>query len=151
MSDLLTMRQVAEELNTSVRGVRQHFKEGLPYYDLIGGIKVSKADLDNYKRRWRGKPQPALTKEQIIADAKPVFAKPCVYFLIAGGEIVYVGKSNAGVLKRIGRHLQDKVFDSFTCIACEDREDLAWLEMSYINKFKPKYNVMGVIEELPPE
>ncbi len=64
-----------------------------------------------------------------------------VYFLISGGEIVYVGRS-VDVFKRLGDHssgYEKKVFDSYFCIKTNEK-NVSKIEKKYIIKFKPKYN-----------
>lgn len=63
---------------------------------------------------------------------------PCIYFLIMGGEIVYVGQTKSG-MKRILCHLETKEFDSIGVIRCEEK-DLDEKETYYIAKLNPLYN-----------
>jgi hypothetical protein len=44
----LSIRQVAERENTSIRSVYRWISDGLTFYDLIGGIKIEEADLESY-------------------------------------------------------------------------------------------------------
>ena len=47
----LSIRQIAKQENTSVKSVYRWLADGLEYYDLIGGIKVEEADLQDYLGR----------------------------------------------------------------------------------------------------
>ncbi len=65
-----------------------------------------------------------------------------VYFLISGGEIVYVGQST-DVINRVSNHfnhsINDKIFDSYAVVEC-DPALLNDLEAEYIVRFAPIYN-----------
>lgn len=62
-----------------------------------------------------------------------------VYFLVKNKEVVYVGKSDRGMI-RINEHsYTEKDFDSFYFVNCE-LEKLKNMENYYILKYKPKYN-----------
>ena len=145
-----SVKALAEQLNTSVRSVYRMLSDGLEHYDLPGGIKISEDQLQAYLSRLP-RPIPQLwTTAQILSKATPAHQAPCIYFLLAGTEIVYVGKT-INVTKRLGRHLDDgKQFDAYSVVECSKR-DLERLEMAYISAFKPRYNVMGVIREDEPE
>jgi predicted GIY-YIG superfamily endonuclease len=62
-----------------------------------------------------------------------------VYFLIHKDEIVYIGQTKNGNL-RIQEH-REKIFDSQYHLHCKYNE-LRELETYYLNKFKPKYNIV---------
>lgn len=63
-----------------------------------------------------------------------------IYFLFsADNEIVYVGQSK-DILTRVEKHKQTKVFDRFAYVRCSP-ERLDILELAYILKFDPIYNV----------
>lgn len=83
-----------------------------------------------------------LNKEHIIENRIPINKSKeigCVYFLLDGEEIVYVG-STMDFLGRMSTHLRnDKQFDSYFEIACE-KEILTDLEAYYIVHHDPKYN-----------
>lgn len=78
------------------------------------------------------------TKEEILASAFSIPSEPGIYFLISGGEIVYVGQSRIPI-RRIGDHARDKVFDSISFEPCRF-EDLDERERHYIKAFEPRYN-----------
>jgi hypothetical protein len=63
---------------------------------------------------------------------------PCVYFLLRGGCVVYVGKTTQG-LKRILAHADDKVFDNIK-LKKVPIEELDVTEAAYIAKYDPIYN-----------
>lgn len=60
-----------------------------------------------------------------------------VYFLLDGGEVVYVGQTKNGMSRPL-QHT-DKVFDSIYVIYC-DVSELDYLEDKYMTKYRPKYN-----------
>lgn len=68
---------------------------------------------------------------------------PCVYFLIDGSEIVYIGQT-VNFLSRINSHKsdQDKKFDSYFTFNCES-EHMDGLESFLIMYHQPKYNLSG--------
>ncbi|HNG68603.1 MAG TPA: GIY-YIG nuclease family protein [Saprospiraceae bacterium] len=68
-----------------------------------------------------------------------------VYFLIDGGEIVYIGQSVA-FGSRLHQHISDKSkkFDRYFTIKCKDKSEMDELEMYYISAFKPAFNTNGV-------
>ena len=70
---------------------------------------------------------------------KKDFFEPMVYFLVKNKEVVYVGKSDRGMI-RINEHsYTEKDFDSFYFVNCK-LEKLKNMENYYILKYKPKYN-----------
>ena len=72
------------------------------------------------------------------AENKPF---PGVYFLCHEGVVVYVGQSVA-VLSRVPQHCGVKTFSSAFYVPVPER-DLNFVEMSFIKRLKPKYNVVG--------
>src|SRR5690554_1345707 len=50
---MLSVRDIAKQLNTSVRSVYRMLSDGLEYYDLPGGIKITEAQLSDYLGRKR--------------------------------------------------------------------------------------------------
>ncbi len=65
------------------------------------------------------------------------YGKSFIYFLIKDEEVVYIGKTTAG-LKRPFSHL-DKDFDTIKIIDCAE-DDLGNKEDYYISKYYPIYN-----------
>lgn len=62
-----------------------------------------------------------------------------VYFLFAGDDLIYVGKST-NVESRVHSHTRSGVqFDSYALIECDESE-LADVETAYILRFKPPRN-----------
>ena len=84
-----------------------------------------------------------LSHDAIVKASEPVVGRHGVYFLIKNKKIIYVGKSG-NVIRRIGRHIGDgkKNFDAVTYIEIPDRyiADTNHIELSYIQKIKPKEN-----------
>lgn len=67
----------------------------------------------------------------------------CIYFLLDGEQIVYVGQTRSSVRSRIRQHKKDKVFDRVSIIPLEERNhrpSVIEVESAYIAKFSPKYN-----------
>jgi hypothetical protein len=62
----------------------------------------------------------------------------CVYFLILSGAVVYVGKT-LKMATRLGKHLEDKEFDSICYVSVMESE-IDITEQAYIRHFKPMYN-----------
>lgn len=67
---------------------------------------------------------------------------PCVYFLLDGDEVVYVGSSRFG-LKRIGWHVGRYRFDRIAVLEVQDDERLR-TEYGYIAQLRPKHNRNGL-------
>jgi len=70
-----------------------------------------------------------------------------VYLLCYAEEVVYVGKS-INVKNRIANHRSsDKLFDSVVVIEIPNEADMYILEVVFINKYKPMYNIESKAEE----
>ena len=71
-----------------------------------------------------------------------------IYRLYLNDEIVYIGKSDVNVMKRICDHYfeKTKLFDSFTFTSCNDlnNSELSELESKLIKKYNPKYNILNL-------
>lgn len=65
---------------------------------------------------------------------------PCVYFLLRGRVVVYVGQS-VQLLRRIISHQADKEFDRVLFIVVPATQ-LSEIERKFIKLLKPEYNVM---------
>lgn len=76
---------------------------------------------------------------KILDLAKPIHVISGVYFLIKGDEIVYIGRSYDCV-RRVTRHPRDW-FDSYAVLECQDADKISRLEVQYIQKFSPRYNL----------
>ena len=82
-----------------------------------------------------------LSTNEILAQATPCpVAKPQVYFLIDGDEIVYVGSSTNFYNRLAAHYYGGKVFTHFSVIDCT-LEQLEIVEYNYIRALKPKYNI----------
>ncbi len=77
------------------------------------------------------------------------FAQPCVYFLLDGDDVVYVGQS-VSLQTRIISHKKDKKFDRVVYISC-DRERLDEVEGTFIRALKPKFNGKCGVSAVIPE
>jgi hypothetical protein len=80
----------------------------------------------------------ALTPQEIASAAMPVRAFCGVYFLVKGGEVVYVGQST-NVFARVVIHAAYDLCDSFVFLPCAPT-DLDELESLYIHLFCPRLN-----------
>lgn len=71
-----------------------------------------------------------------------------IYFLLKGGEVVYVGKTSSGISIPLSHN--DKDYDTVEVIACP-ADMLDSEESRYIDKYKPKYNteVWRKIKDFP--
>jgi hypothetical protein len=69
---------------------------------------------------------------------KYVHVDPCVYFLVQGAEVVYIGQS-VNIGSRIHSHLKDKRFDSVYYVRVH-RESLDEFEGALIRALKPCLN-----------
>lgn len=76
------------------------------------------------------------------------YARSGIYFLLLGGEVVYVGQA-IDMRKRIGNHLVEAVkhFDSVCCVPCGE-QNLLKLERFFIEKFVPRYNNCRIAKQL---
>lgn len=63
---------------------------------------------------------------------------PCIYFLIEGEEVVYVGQSIC-LEQRLATHSREKAFDRVAYLQVE-REDLNAVESAFIRYLKPRLN-----------
>lgn len=63
---------------------------------------------------------------------------PCVYFLVRGPSVVYVGQT-VNLRGRLLSHA-DKVFDAVFFVRCE-HDELDSLEHHWISKLKPELNI----------
>ena len=81
-----------------------------------------------------------LSPAQVIEQSHPYDGLCGVYFLIADGEIVYVGQSvNVGA--RMAAHRNSgKEFDRYAWISCP-AEQLDVMESLYIHVFRPPLNI----------
>jgi hypothetical protein len=79
-----------------------------------------------------------VTEADVVAAAAPVTRTSCVYFLMRGGKVVYIGKTDCPQV-RIAQHLQDKEFDSAAVYEVEKRYQ-SEIETMLIARFRPGYN-----------
>ena len=79
------------------------------------------------------------TKQTIVSASLNMADFSGIYFLIRGGEIIYIGQSLC-VFRRVFDHLwAKKIFDSFSYIRCE-KKMLDKLESIYIHFYQPPEN-----------
>ena len=67
----------------------------------------------------------------------PKYQNCFVYFLLKGGEVIYVGQTNNGLIRPLSH--RDKDFDEIKILYCS-AEELDLIEDKYIQKYKPVYN-----------
>jgi hypothetical protein len=159
---VLTPVELAERLRVSVRTIELEIADGKLAID--SAQMISEAELARYLEACRLVPFPkrkrkkplvieqrqydgsTLTAEQIVAAAVPFRATPGVYFLVAQGEVVYVGQS-VNVYARVQGHAASKKFDSWFYVPAELAE-LNDLERLYIEALAPPLNV--AVPSAPP-
>lgn len=73
-----------------------------------------------------------------LEEFHPNSPRSAVYFLISQGVIVYVGQTRS-LAARIEAHRIDKQFDRVLFMPVPRRQ-LDWVEASYIDRIRPKYN-----------
>jgi hypothetical protein len=98
-------------------------------------------------REWRAGDRQAEAPETLkgVRHVKRLEAHPAiVYFLMRGGEVVYVGQSTAPWPSRILQHKDEgtKDFDDVWYLEV-DAHSVCRVEEEYIRKFKPEYNRSG--------
>jgi len=77
--------------------------------------------------------------DQILEFEVPMSWPPCIYFLLDGLEVIYVGQS-INLLSRIVGHRRDKKeFDRILYLPVA-QADLNKIEQSWIRKLKPRLN-----------
>lgn len=81
---------------------------------------------------------------EIISGACRANYGRSIYFLLHEGQVVYVGQSK-NVLGRFNEHIQWKTFDSYFVLEVEDDDSLDDVEMHFVMKFNPKYNVAKMV------
>ena len=79
----------------------------------------------------------ALAEIDVIVEI-PAVHPPGVYFLCQGNEVVYVGQSKTPSI-RIAAHQVDKKFNRVFLIPTNDLDKV---ELEYIKKLRPKYNIV---------
>lgn len=81
-------------------------------------------------------------KCELLAASHPRSILSGVYFLFAGGELVYVGQS-VNVFVRLAAHMREKDFDRWSYVLC-GRDELDTLETRFIKAFRPPLNIARV-------
>jgi len=76
-------------------------------------------------------------EERKISTILPNVQSPIIYFLLDGGEVVYVGQSRVGLVRPYIH--KDKIFTHVAFIDCNE-SDLDDKETEFIKKYNPKYN-----------
>lgn len=79
-----------------------------------------------------------LSHQEIVENSTDLDNRPCVYFLIKDGRVVYVGQS-ISVLARLGVHVGSKDFDRVLLLPCE-KHLLDVVESLYIRTLTPELN-----------
>ncbi len=64
-----------------------------------------------------------------------------LYFLLQDNLIVYVGKSVVNITNRLNQHTLNKTFNTVEIYTMENESDIAIMEIYFITKYKPKYNI----------
>lgn len=73
---------------------------------------------------------------------KEIKDKPGLYFLYDKEEVVYVGKSEVNLARRLEKHkaLQDKEFDTIKAYVITNLADIQLAELYLIHQHSPRYN-----------
>jgi len=109
---------------------------------------MAKAIKDAHRPNFSTESYKQVTIESIIEEYRR--NRNCfIYFLLKDDNLVYVGKSNNGILGRISSHIKDKDFDSAYYVASSSEELLDEYEKKYIVKYKPKYNKQLFYADVP--
>jgi hypothetical protein len=110
--------------------------------------EMAKAIKDVYRPNFSTESYKQVTIEAVIKETRR--NRNCfIYFLVNDDNLVYVGKSNNGILGRINSHIKDKDFDSAYYVAISSEELLDEYERKYIVKYKPKYNKQLFYRDVP--
>lgn len=154
MTQPLTLDQVAEHLQCSVRTVRREIVDGrLRAVRIRQLLRIDPADLADYiasqKKTACSLSSATPDIDAVLANALPVIenafrfepADQCaVYFLINVSEVVYVGQS-INFQGRIAQHyLEGKRFTHYAAIRCA-QQDLREIEARYITALQPRLNI----------
>ena len=73
---------------------------------------------------------------------KEIKGKSGLYFLYDGDEVVYIGKSETSISRRLEKHksLHDKEFDTVKAYIITNMADIQLAELYLIHRHSPKYN-----------
>lgn len=139
----VTQKQAAEMLGLSVPTVRKMVANGALKLNKCGLIPIHQIDLyldsikvDCIRQEIENN---LLDYDEIIKEADGNKILCGIYFLINQNDVVYIGQS-VNIHSRIAQHKNNKKFDKFSYIEC-GKPELSHLEVKYIKKFKPKYNL----------
>jgi excisionase family DNA binding protein len=139
----VTQKQAAEMLGLSVPTVRKMVASGALKLNKCARIHIHQIDryLDSIKGDCVRQEidNNLLNYDEIIKEAEGNKILCGIYFLINENDVVYIGQS-VNIHSRIAQHKNSKTFDKFSYIECE-KSELSHLEVKYIKKFKPKYNL----------
>ena len=72
-----------------------------------------------------------------------------LYFLYSNNKVVYIGKSTLNITRRLIAHSEDKTFDRVEVFCMENDSDISIMEIYFISKYKPKYNVESNSNDYP--
>ncbi len=95
-------------------------------YEKVGKEKVY-FNKENYSQ---------FNIRDILSSHKDKF----IYFLLNNDELVYIGKSNGGLLGRLNVHIKDKEFNDVYVRPISDAKSLDKYEKKWIEKYRPKLN-----------
>lgn len=121
------------------------------YLHLIDGGYVIDGNLVRRMRARREKYEGfVVPRDRVLERARPhlpIKIEPCVYFLVSGKSIVYVGQT-VGPLSRMHYHIKDgvKEFDS-VYLSWVDKRSLEIYEYVNIEHHNPIYNKARLSQE----
>jgi len=128
----------AYKINEIIRWIREELVE---HYDGFNIISKFYSYDDNPKKPTEI-PKELIHHSQDLLEL-PIITPPCVYFLLDGIEIVYVGQS-VNVSARTVQHTQHKDFNKVLYMPTV-KENLDKVERFFIERLQPKYNREGFL------
>jgi predicted GIY-YIG superfamily endonuclease len=152
--------------------ISYHNQRAMPFYNLNGQICYRVSDVQKWarvnllsfnegknlipnffvcsvKERKASNIPPELSKHSKNLWEFPTQSSPCVYFLIDGVDIVYVGQSK-NLSTRIISHKKDKNFTRVIYMVVAEN-DLDKVERFYEEELLPKYNKAHYVKKLKEE
>lgn len=93
--------------------------------------------LENLSKKWAPSETTRRHRKEVrVTD----LARPSVYILFRGDEVVYVGQSQ-NPYARMAQHLKDKRFTHIRVMSCRKLRARHW-EEKLIKAYRPEYNIV---------
>lgn len=99
-------------------------------------------DRVNAKREARKETKRRVNSQRVSLNARFLVRKiPCVYFLMQGQHVVYVGQTD-NLPRRLGEHLDEgvKEWNLIEVVECRDKAHMDEVEQAAIRAMQPFYN-----------